>query len=252
VSGAVGARPTDADTPVALTRHLAAWLGRWPPAAGQLEVVGAPVREEPGWDGTVRPLLGVIAPDRGVMSVRDGDAHDVDRLTRTAARRRGSPLAVVDQAGWRRDVAAAVGRDDHVVGVGVLRWTTEVVGPDELPDAGAWVDPVAPEVPAWLRPFNAPRVLVAADAGGEHLAGVGIKLHDRWGAEVAVVTTEAARGRGLARRLVAQAARRLLAGGRVVTYLHDPTNVASARVADAVGFMDRGWRVLDLFPQDAA
>jgi predicted GNAT family acetyltransferase len=71
---------------------------------------------------------------------------------------------------------------------------------------------------------------------------VGIKHHDAYGRELAVGTDEAARGRGLARRLVAQAARRILDEGGIPTYQHDPANVASARVADASGFPDRGWR----------
>ena len=58
---------------------------------------------------------------------------------------------------------------------------------------------------------------------------------------------EGARGKGLARRLVAQASRTLHAQGIVATYLHDPANVASARVADAAGFPDRGWGVLGIF-----
>lgn len=79
------------------------------------------------------------------------------------------------------------------------------------------------------------------------LLGVGIKRHDRIGRELAVVTTAQQRGRGLARRLVAQAARRVLDEGGLPTYLHGPDNTASARVADAVGFPDRGWSVYDLF-----
>ena len=30
------------------------------------------------------------------------------------------------------------------------------------------------------------------------------------------------------------------------TYLHDPANTASAKVADAAGFPDRGWTVLGM------
>jgi hypothetical protein len=33
----------------------------------------------------------------------------------------------------------------------------------------------------------------------------------------------------------------------VPTYQHDPANVASARVADAAGFPDRGWRSMAMF-----
>ena len=34
--------------------------------------------------------------------------------------------------------------------------------------------------------------------------------------------------------------------GVVPTYLHDPANTASAKVADAAGFPDRGWTVLGM------
>ena len=60
------------------------------------------------------------------------------------------------------------------------------------------------------------------------------------------MNAEAARGRGLARRLVAQAARYVVDNGRVATYLHDPANTASARVADAAGFPDKGWSIVGL------
>jgi predicted GNAT family acetyltransferase len=65
---------------------------------------------------------------------------------------------------------------------------------------------------------------------------------------LAVGTDERFRGHGLARRLVAQAARRVIDEGKVPTYLHDPGNTASARVADAAGFPDRGWKILGLWP----
>ncbi|MGE3285411.1 MAG: GNAT family N-acetyltransferase [Pseudonocardia sp.] len=66
------------------------------------------------------------------------------------------------------------------------------------------------------------------------------------GRELAVVTSQAARGQGLARRLVAQAARRVLDEGAVPTYLHDHANLASAAVATAAGFPDVGWQVYGL------
>jgi hypothetical protein len=40
----------------------------------------------------------------------------------------------------------------------------------------------------------------------------------------------------------------MLAEDSLPTYLHDPYNGASARVADAAGFRDRGWSVYALFP----
>ena len=78
-------------------------------------------------------------------------------------------------------------------------------------------------------------------------AGVGRKQHDAHGHELAVVTEEAHQGRGLAAALVTQAARRVLADGAVPTYLHAPTNHASAATAVRCGFPDEGWSVLGLF-----
>ena len=82
------------------------------------------------------------------------------------------------------------------------------------------------------------------ETSGEYIAGVGIKVHDEFGHELAVVTEDAAQGKGLARRLVAQAARRVIERGAVPTYLHADSNVRSAKVAVAAGFPDLGWRIL--------
>jgi predicted GNAT family acetyltransferase len=76
-----------------------------------------------------------------------------------------------------------------------------------------------------------------------------VKRHDAYGHELAVGTVPGARGRGLARRLVAQAARRVLDEGAVPTYLHERDNLASARVAEAAGFPDRGWRSYGVYPR---
>src|SRR5213076_377345 len=87
---------------------------------------------------------------------------------------------------------AALGTPNAVVYQGVFRWSTT---PADLPDAGVWVPADDPD-----------------------------------GRELSVGTEPAARGQGLARRLVAQAARQVIADGAVATYLHDPANLASARV----------------------
>ena len=60
------------------------------------------------------------------------------------------------------------------------------------------------------------------------------------------MTEPALQRKGLARRLVAQAARRVVADGAIATYLHDPANHASAHVAQATGFPDIGWSILGL------
>ena len=218
--------------------HLQAWLGQWPPQR-ELDVVPAEVRRTPGWDGEVRPLLGVGTPDLGtVLSVDPGYVQEVRR--------------VLDEAGGLTDrgrAAVAEILGGGVVGTGVFRRAESVPGPDVLPDVGTWVEADDPRVPDWLRPFNG-GVLLAFDDAGAYAGGVGVKRHDDVGHELSVGTDPAHRGQGLARRLVAQAARRLLTDGATVTYLHARDNSASARVADAAGFPDRGWTVMGLFRGD--
>jgi GNAT superfamily N-acetyltransferase len=217
-----------------LERHLESWVGQWPPPSAGVLVVGDESRLQPTWDGTIRPLQGV---GNGVGTVIAVPPAAADAVT-----------AAVAGGLERRDLGSELG---EILGIGPARFgtgvfrTTAQVDPD-IPSCGEWFDEHTGELPAWLAPFNGPR-LVARDDDGRTLAGVGIKIHDRYGYELAVVTEEAARGRGLARDLVATAARWVLDRGAVPTYLHQPTNVASARVAESVGFADRGWTVLGLW-----
>ena len=217
--------------------QLGPWLGGWPPARPVL-VVPDPRSGSPGWDGGPRAVSGAVDPEgRCVVRVPPEVA---ERL----------PRPVPDVAALVAALPAAVGVPG-TAGTGVLRWAQDVPGPDRSPDVGVWLPASLaggdPRVPAWLHPFGG-QVLVALDDDGRHLAGVGLKRHDDALSEVSVVTHERARGRGLARRLVAQAARTLQGPGPTprhgVLYLHAAGNEASARVARASGFPDTGWQVL--------
>jgi GNAT superfamily N-acetyltransferase len=224
--------------PDRLVAHLSGWIGHWPPTSPPT-VVGNARNDAPGWDGQPHPVTGVVDPDgaavvgvparqaAAVVAALDGQRLDLPRLVRL--------------------LPGLLDMPRHRIYTGVLRWTTT---PVDLPDAGDWVDADAEVVPDWLRPFGG-QVLIALDEDGDYVAGVGIKRHDADGHELSVGTEPAARGKGLARRLVAQAARRVLAEGKVPTYLHDPANIGSAKVADAAGFPDRGWRVLGMFEPEA-
>jgi GNAT superfamily N-acetyltransferase len=211
-----------------LAAHLESWLGTWPPAR-PVHVIGWPRREEPAWDGRVYPVAGVADGAGLVLSVPPRYAGSVAVL--------GDDLAEVGA-----QLPGLVGHPDRPFGRGAFRWS---VAPPPLPDAGEWVPPTDSRLPAWLRPFNGD-VLVAWDDAGQYAAGVGRKRHDEYAQELAVATEAAHRGRGLARRLVAQATRRVLDEGAVATYLHAFENHASARVAEAAGFPDRGWSVYGL------
>jgi GNAT superfamily N-acetyltransferase len=217
-----------------LTRFLQVWLGAWPPHNGAgITVVGHPARDKPRWDGAEQLALGVTdAQGRGVLSVPPAHRAAVAEL-----------LAGLDADAAAQVMAerlpALLQRPEQICFTGVFRWSQ---APTELPDAGAWEPSDGPDLPDWLRPFPG-EVLVARDPDGGYLAGVGLKPHDVSGIEISVGTHERARGQGLARRLVARAARRIVAGGAVAVYLHEPANTASARVADAAGFPDLGWKV---------
>lgn len=216
--------------PQRLVAHLSAWMGYWPPRT-RLDVIGSDARLQPGWDGGIRRLVGVSTPEATLLSVPPDHVEAVRALG-------DDPEA----EGYGAALAVALERPGHHFGAGVFRWSD---APAPLKELGIWLRRDDPRVPPWLRPFNG-EVLAALD-GDRVVAGVGRKQHDRCGHELAVVTDVAARGRGLARRLVATAARRVLADGAVPTYLHGPDNVASARVAEAAGFPDRGWHVHGLF-----
>ncbi|WP_422738656.1 GNAT family N-acetyltransferase [Micromonospora sp. WMMD729] len=212
--------------------HLASWLGQWPAAPG-LHVVASHRRARPAWDGRLRPALAVDTGRSAVLSVAPDRVAAVRALIERTPQRMLATLPEV------------VGHPAFCVHDGPFRWTS---APAPLPDVGEWIAPTTPGLPPWLRLFDRP-VLVVRDADGGYLAGAAIKRHDAYGHELAVGTVPAARGRGLARRLVAQAARRVLDEGAVPTYLHEKQNHASARVAEAAGFPDRGWRAYGVYPR---
>lgn len=210
-----------------LTRHLRSWLGAWPPT-GDLTIVTSPARTEPGWDGAVRPFAGVSTPEGTVLSVAPSCLD--------AVRAAGPNLDDVLEA-----LPEALGQPAGVVGRGVYRYC---LSPVAVEPVGEWVPADDPDVPAWLKPFGGKVLLVREE--GQYVAGLGVKRHDEIGQEVAVATEEPWRGRGLARALVGRAAADILRRGGVPIYLHGRANEASAHVAEASGFPDRGWFILGL------
>ncbi|MDQ6724805.1 MAG: GNAT family N-acetyltransferase [Actinomycetota bacterium] len=220
--------PTPDEVQDRLARHLRRWLGAWPPTGG-VTVVGSAARQAAGWDGRVRSLAGVSTPEGTILSVPP------DRVA-AVMQGDGSLDSVLDR------LPAALGRPGGQVGRGAFRFATTV--PD-LGRMGEWVPAEDARVPAWLRPFGG-EVLVVFGDDGRYVAGLGIKRHDDLGQEVAVATEEAWRGKGLARGLVARAARRILRRGGVPIYLHGLSNAASAHVAAAAGFPDLGWSIIGL------
>jgi GNAT superfamily N-acetyltransferase len=229
--------------PAPLLAHWATWTGASPDQLAVLGADGPPTvvvvasggRTRPGWDGAVHAVTGIADPS-GSAGVSVPAGYD--------ERARALVAGGGDVDALRSALPELLGKPDHVVYRGVCRWAVDVPSAGQLPDVGEWLPAEDSRVPGWLKPFGG-EVLVVLD-DDIYVAGVGLKRHDEHGQEISVGTELAARGRGLARRLVAQAARRLLAAGIVPTYQHDPANTASAKVADAAGFPDRGWTAIGI------
>lgn len=222
--------PADPAISQRLAAHLSEQLGVWPPTAA-LTVATSAARTRPGWDGAVRRFAGVRSPGGTVLSVT----------------REQLPILgdVAAGAGSLEDVRATLESVlGGAIGEAVFRWSEAPAGP---PPLGEWIPAEDPRLPEWLTPFGGD-VLVAWDTHGRYTAGVGCKRHDAHAWEIAVGTEERAQGRGLARRLVATAAAQVIAQGMVPLYFHAEDNGPSARVADAAGFPDRGWRLLFVSP----
>lgn len=210
-----------------LHAHLRSSLGAWPPPPGGLVITTSAARAEPGWDGVVRRFQCLRSPEGAVVSV---EPHLLGELAEA-----GSTLA------------AATPRLEALLGARLVdvmfRWSSE---PAALAPVGEWLPAGDERVPAWLKPFGGDVLVLLED--DRYVGGVGLKRHDEHASEISVGTDEAARGRGIARRLVVTAARRVIDEGKVPTYLHDLRNHASAKVADASGFPDRGWRLVAPIP----
>ncbi|MDA8196225.1 MAG: GNAT family N-acetyltransferase [Actinomycetota bacterium] len=209
---------------------LKEYLGGWPEEKTSITIISDPKRDEPGWDGAVRRAVGVIDENgAGVLSLAP---HLADPLLE----RLGKDKIFKDEVG---EVARHLGAREFF---GVFRWSTSI---NSFDDIGQWIDANDESVPDWLKPFGH-EVLVAFDDDHNYIGGVGIKYHLEHGREIAVVVDERAARRQVARRLVSKAALAILDGGNVPIYLHAESNVASARVAEAVGFKDRGWRIIGM------
>ena len=217
-----------------LTLHLRHQLGTWPPEE-PFVVATSPRRSLPGWNGRVLPFAGMSSPLGTVLSV------PADRVAeaRTLVRRAGTESPDL----WE-EVARTASRGRGHPARFVFRWTERVEFSG--PEIGTWLARSDPRIPSWLRQYE--DVLAVVDDRAV-VAAVACKHHDRWARELTVVTDPAFRGRGYARGLVARVARRVLDEGAIPTYIHPEDNVPSARVAQSVGFDDRGWRSLEWVPR---
>jgi GNAT superfamily N-acetyltransferase len=213
-----------------LYRHLHHWLGAVPEGKKTV-VTTSSAREHPGWDGILRPFVGVVTPASTVISVSE---HYLEQVSRAVE------VGGIEEL--KAQLPMITGDRDATLREGIFRYQQALAEHDER---GEWIDPKDKIVPEWLRPFNG-AVLVAFDEQRHYAAGVGRKRHDDYGQELAVVTEPSHRRMGYARDLIAQAAERVYAERAISTYLHRPDNIGSAMVAESTGFYDRGWKIISL------
>jgi hypothetical protein len=170
------------------------------PARALVRGGGAVVAVDPAWAGTLRERL-------------DGPASVGAALTAVAAAAGGQHFTWVARTG-----------------VAIPAPSAEVTV----------VDTTDPRLPGWVVGHFTGEAWVVLDDGGQVLSTAVLKRYDDRLREISVGTSEAARGRGLAKAVTAAAARAVLAEGRAVLYNHDATNHTSARVAEAVGLHEFG------------
>ena len=102
------------------------------------------------------------------------------------------------------------------------------------------LDATDPRLPDWVIGHFTGEAWVVLDDDGSVLSTAVLKRYDDRLREISVGTAERARGRGLARSVVAAAARHVLSEDRAVLYNHAPDNYASAKVAESVGLHEFG------------
>lgn len=219
-----------------LNAHFLQWIGAIP-RPGHPQLVITELRDAPGWDGKVRPIQGVAGPEGTVLAISPDYAGVFA----------GVDLVALFEDAGKSDGNARIERRlgmPVAAGMPIFRWSEAT---PVLPEPGQWVETDDPRIPDWLRPFNG-GILVALDADERYMAGVGLKRHNDIAREISVGSESRHRGKGLATRLVAQAAREIIGGGGVPIYQHGGGNLASARAATSAGFPDRGWHMLEIHP----
>jgi RimJ/RimL family protein N-acetyltransferase len=189
-------------------------------------------RTRPGWGGYTVPILAISTTAGGIVSTRP------DLLERV---RSGLGPVPVDQPLGAADFARlhhvsrlavpyAYSLSGHVL-------YTDVDHFQPRPSRAMRLERNDPRGTDLRRRFDG-EIFVVWSVRGEIASWSAIKLKsdDVW--EIAVVTEAAFRGQGLAKEVVTAATTHILEQGRLALYVHDRTNLASAKVCRALGYVE--------------
>ena len=105
---------------------------------------------------------------------------------------------------------------------------------------GVWLADDDPRRPAWLEKYTGGIVAVLHDDAVVAVAAR--KRHDRWAHELMVDTMPGFRNRGYSRALAAQMVGWIVAEGALPFSARRPDNAPAAKVGDAIGLVDHGFR----------
>lgn len=194
-----------------------------------VHVLAHPRRERASWCGYGLPLLLLQRTGTTVVSAEEPLLTDAMRLA-------GDGSQDLDPESIDRLLQLA--REAHAGAKELSGYALYCEPEDFRPRTGGPVEQLTPDASEWgemRKHFDGP-VFVSRAVDGHVASWAAVKLKDPSVWEIAVTTDEPFRGRGLAKLVVSAAARHILESGRVPLYVHDAPNVASARVAHALGF----------------
>lgn len=209
-------------------------LGCNPALLGQpgVHVLPSERRARPSWGGYTVPILALSTPTGGIVSTRP----DLLERVRTAL----VPIVPDRPLG-----ASEFTRLHHVARVAIpyaysLSGYVLYADPESFrprPSRAVRVDRQDPRTADLRRRFDG-EIFAIWSMRGEVASWSAIKLKsdDVW--EIAVVTEAPFRGQGLAKEVVSAATQYILEQGRLALYVHDRTNLASAKVCRALGYVE--------------
>ncbi|HYU21213.1 MAG TPA: GNAT family N-acetyltransferase [Chloroflexota bacterium] len=197
-----------------------------------VHIVPSERRNRPGWGGYTVPLLALSTPGGGVISARP------DLVERARAEASplvpGRPLGSIEFERLRQISRAAIPYAYTLSGY-VLFADSEHFRP--IASRAQRLEQGDPSGSDLRRRFDGEIFVIRGSRRDiASWAAIKLKSDDVW--EIAVVTEAAYRGQGLAKEVVSAATAFVLDQGRLSLYVHDRSNVASAKVCRALGYAE--------------
>jgi RimJ/RimL family protein N-acetyltransferase len=197
-----------------------------------VHIVPSERRTRPGWGGYTVPILALATPTGGVVSTRSDLLERVrSGLGPMSAER---PIGPAEFTRLHHVARIAIPYAYSLSG-NVLYTDTEHFQP--RPSRAVRLDRNDARGADLRRRFDG-EIFVIWSIRGDVASWSAIKLKsdDVW--EIAVVTDAAYRGQGLAKEVVSAATAYILEQGRMALYVHDRTNLASAKVCRSLGYVE--------------